>query len=100
MTGHRLYRFPSNGRANELALGEQTYCVIGEAHEVLDAWHMDEGEERIIEELWDTIHAAEGALRKFDPRKVREGYWLVLGKNNQRGDYSAEATDSDDWGMA
>lgn len=95
----RLYRFPSNSRAEAEALKEQIYSIMCEADEVFEADFDSEGSERIIEELWDVIHAAEGALRKFKPQQVRDGYYLTLTKCNRRGNYTAEAMQSDDWGL-
>ena len=46
-----------------------------------------EGDARVIEELWDVMHAAEGALRKFPIVKVAWGLMYVIWKNALRGDY-------------
>lgn len=94
-----IYRFPANGRAKACSLHEQLMRVTDEAAEAYVAEADGEGAERIIEELLDTIHAAEGALRKFKPQKVRDGYLQVVAKNNQRGDYSTSDLVSGDWGM-
>lgn len=93
----RLYRFPANSRAEASILAVQILHAKDEINEVIEATM--ESPERIIEELWDTIHAAEGALRKFKPQQVRDGYYLVMAKNNERGDYSIEAIKSEDWGI-
>lgn len=95
---YRLYRFPANSRAEAATLAEQILRTDDEIHEAVLA-AMEEGPERIIEELWDTIHAAEGALRKYKPQQVRDGYYLVMAKCNRRGDYSKEAIRCDDWGL-
>ena len=99
LDAYRLYRFPANSRAEVATFEEQMDKTHREAHEVLSAWISEEGEERLIEELWDTIHAAEGALRKFKPQQVRDGYFMVMAKNNERGDYDTEAVRCDDWGL-
>ena len=96
---YRLYRFPANSRAEKATLAEQMDYVIDEVREAVDALVYESDNIRIIEELWDTIHAAEGALRKFKPQQVRDGYLLVMAKNNGRGDYSIEAIKSEDWGI-
>ena len=81
------YRFPSNRRAEESSLKGQISYVMLEAQEAYDALHDGEGPDRIIEELWDTIQAAEGALRKFHPLKVLVGLARVKVKSLHRGDY-------------
>ena len=97
---YRLYRFPANSRAKKASLTEQIDYAGGEVTEAADALVYEGSNMRVIEELWDAIHAAEGALRKFKPQQVRDGYYLVMSKNNERGDYSTEAVKCDDWGMA
>lgn len=99
LDAYRLYRFPANSRAEGTIIREQIYRTMCETAEACEAELCSEGTERIIEELWDTIHAAEGALRKFKPQQVRDGYYTVMAKNNQRGDYSTEAMRCDDWGL-
>ena len=94
---YRLYRFPANSRAEASILAVQILHAKDEINEVIEATM--ESPERIIEELWDTIQACEGALRKFKTQQVRDGYYLVMGKNNERGDYSKEAVRCDDWGL-
>ena len=83
----RIYRFPANQRAQAATLSDQLLKVIEEAREVLQAYENNEGDERIIEELWDSIQADEGALRKFPLSKVIKGFILVKLKSNKRGDY-------------
>lgn len=95
----RLYRFPANSRAEEETLLDQAYYALAEVHEAITAIHKEEGSEAYIMELWDVIHAAEGALRKFKPQQVRDGYYLTVAKCNERGNYTAEAMRSDDWGL-
>lgn len=97
---YRLYRFPANSRAKKTSLAEQIDYAGGEVTEAIDALVYEGSNMRVIEELWDTIHAAEGALRKFKPQQVHDGYLMVMAKNNERGDFSTEAMQRDDWGMA
>ena len=95
----KLYRFPANSRAEALTLREQIDYVLDEAAEAAEAHAGFLGDEQTIGELWDVIHAAEGALRKFDPKMVTDCYYLTMAKNNRRGDYSDEAVSRDDWGL-
>ena len=83
----RIYRFPSNRRAEELSLTDQVCYIEGELKEVKQAILLCESKHRIIEELWDTVHAAESALRKFPLADVARGFIFVLRKNAKRGDY-------------
>lgn len=82
-----VYRFPENQRAEALTLGKQIKYIQNEANEVVGAY-IHEGPERIIEELWDTVQAAEGALRKFAYPAVVAGYYGVVEKCEGRGDYA------------
>lgn len=95
----RVYRFPANSRAQELTIAEQVEYLCGEAVEVAEAG-LDGGAAHVIEELWDVIHTAEGALRKFGEQRVRDGYYLVMAKNMERGDYCIEDLVRSDWGLA
>ena len=81
------FRFPANNRARETDLHEQINYTCEECLEMYTASKNIEGDGRVIEECWDTIHAAEGVLRKFPLRKVIVGYFAVLLKNLKRGDY-------------
>ena len=81
------FRFPANRRAGELSLARQVDKLYEETCEVLAAVSLKEGDDRVIEELWDVVHAAEGALRKFPLRKVIVGIARVKVKNTRRGDY-------------
>lgn len=81
------FRFPANRRAGELSLTQQADKLYEETCEVLAAVSLREGDDRVIEELWDVVHAAEGALRKFPLRKVIVGIARVKIKNWRRGDY-------------
>jgi hypothetical protein len=64
----RLYRFPSNSRAEAMALEMQMGHVMEEVYEAIHAVMVGETDEDILMELWDVIHAAQGALRKFKPQ--------------------------------
>lgn len=83
-----LYRFPENQRAKKFTLGNQLEYLSGEVQEADDAWYYEEGDDRIIEELWDAMQTDEGALRKFAYSKVVAGYYRVLEKCEKRGDYA------------
>lgn len=82
-----LYMFPENLRAKESTLDKQLRKVMEEAGEAWFAHDKAEGDERIIEELWDVVQAAEGALRKFPKRSVLKGFAVVKLKGHRRGDY-------------
>lgn len=82
-----LYLFPANNRANAATLHDQLRKTEDEAIEALNAQQNNEGNMRVIEELLDTIHAAEGALRKFPEWQVHVCVALVKIKNFGRGDY-------------
>ena len=82
-----LYRFPENKQAENSCLLDQLCKLHEEALEAKLAYLTNEGSARIIEELWDAIQAAEGALRKFPLQDVKESRAFVLDKCQQRGDY-------------
>lgn len=96
---YRLYRFPANSRAERTKLAEQIEYASGEVTEAFEALVCEGSNMRVIEELWDAVLTLEGALRKFKPQDVRDGYYLVMAKNNERGDFSTEAVRCDDWGL-
>lgn len=83
-----VYRFPENQRAKKFTLGNQLEYIKDEAKEADDAWYYEEGNERVIEELWDVIQTAEGALRKYAYTDVAAGFYKVLEKCKKRGDYT------------
>lgn len=83
----RVYRFPENQRAAAQTLGAQLGKLAEETAEAVAAFDDGEGNARIIEELWDVIQAAEGALRKFGPLAVLKGLVRVKLKSHRRGDY-------------
>jgi hypothetical protein len=82
-----VYRFPENRRADAASMSDQLRKVREEACEAHCAYIYEEGSGRIIEELWDVIQAAEGALRKFPLPEVVKGLALVKIKSRHRGDY-------------
>ena len=86
-----VYRFPENRRAKATDLLGQLRYVRLEANEAIAAALGDEGDDRIIEETWDTIQAAEGVLRKFSLWKVLKGLARVKLKSLHRGDYGGES---------
>ena len=83
----RLYRFPENLKAKENTYSNQLSKIEEECEEVAEAW-VDDGDGRVIEELWDLIQAAEGMLRKYPAEKVWAGRSLVISKCEDRGDYA------------
>ena len=83
-----VYRFPENQRAAGACVCDQIDYVLNEAYEAVNAYVLDEGDERIIEELWDVVQTAEGALRKFAYSDVVAGYYAVIEKCEERGDYA------------
>ena len=82
-----MYRFPANRRAAKTTILEQIRYVEAEAQEMLQAFVEGEGDDRVIEECWDTIQSAEGVLRKFPRLKVVVGWARVKLKSLHRGDY-------------
>ena len=82
-----VYMFPENLRAKEATLDKQLRKVMEEAGEAWFAHDKGEGDDRIIEELWDVVQAAEGALRKFPKMGVLKGFAVVRLKGHRRGDY-------------
>lgn len=82
-----MYRFPENQRAAAQTLGAQLGKLAEETAEAVAAYDDGEGRMRVIEELWDVIQAAEGALRKFSMIYVLKGLALVKIKSHRRGDY-------------
>lgn len=82
-----LFRFPANRRAEKTDLLEQLWYVRTEADEAIAAELYEEGPDRVIEETWDVIQAAEGVLRKFPLCKVIIGLARVKLKSWKRGDY-------------
>lgn len=81
------YQFPANKRAEANWVWEQLDKVIEEAEEAARAYHYREGSDRVIEETWDVIAAAEGVLRNYKLRDVLVGKAKVLIKNRRRGDW-------------
>jgi hypothetical protein len=82
-----IYRFPANKRAESAFMSDQLRKVREEAGEAYSAYVYEEGSSRIVEELWDTIQAVEGALRKFPLPDVIKGLAVVKIKSRHRGDY-------------
>ena len=82
------YRFPLNRRAKKLSLTNQVGYIEGELEEVKTAILRIEGNSRVLEELWDVIQAAEGALRKVPLIDVVKGLARVKLKSAHRGDYA------------
>ena len=84
----KVYRFPENQRAAAETLGAQLGKLAEETAEAVAAYDDGEGSARVIEEVWDVIQAAEGALRKFSPTLVVMGLVRVKMKSHRRGDYT------------
>lgn len=83
----QMYLFPENQRAAAQTLGAQLGKLAEETAEAVAAYDDGEGSARVIEELWDVIQAAEGALRKFKKIDVCFGMIRVAVKCSMRGDY-------------
>lgn len=62
----------------------QIQHIRSEADEVLDAYIEREGDERLIEELWDVCWCVETLLRRFPWRKVVKGFRYCIEKNRKR----------------
>lgn len=84
-----MFRFPNNAQAERNTVGDQIVKLDEELNEVAYAWacECDSSSDRVLEELWDLIQAAEGVLNKFDEADVIRAYCAVLEKCEKRGDY-------------
>lgn len=85
------YSFPAHkdacsGMTREEMLS-QTCKVFEEATELVDALNRDEGDDRVLEECLDTVHACETLLRSWPAEKVREARDKVVKKNRARSYY-------------
>lgn len=80
------YLFKSNKRSKESTIYQQLDKVIEEANEARDALNDMEPDNRVAEELLDTIWACEGALRKLPKKDVYDAYEIVKEKAVARGD--------------
>lgn len=85
--GITLYSFPENRRAARETVSGQLCKLQEEAGEASAAYVDKEGAARVVEEVLDTIQAAEGVLRKFDQALVLACYSDVVEKCRSRGDY-------------
>lgn len=88
------YSFPTHrdaadGTARDGMLS-QACKVFEEATELVDAFNKGEGEERVLEECLDTVHACETLLRSWPTGKVKEARDRVVAKNRARGYYDEE----------
>ena len=79
------YQFPPINDAFYRGTFAQVQHIRSEADEVLDAYINREGEERLIEELWDVCWCVETLLRRFPWRKVVKGFCHCIEKNRERG---------------
>lgn len=65
---------------------EQANKICEEAGELYASLYMAEGEQCVIDEAWDVIHATEGLLRKYSQPCVRYGLIKNRFKAQRRGD--------------
>lgn len=79
-----MWQFPA---CRPEGLERQALKVAEEAQELLGAIHGGEGDGRVMEEAWDTIHACETLLRAFDPMEAYRARQAVEAKNEARGYY-------------
>ena len=80
------FRFPAYAMANDIV--EEVNQTWDEAEEAVVAFEEGESYERVVEELMDTIHAAESALRLFaNEVDLDKAYAGVIEKNRARGYY-------------
>lgn len=85
--GMMMFGFPENTRAVPLSMLEQAMAVEEEARELLLAIVNGEPRERVLEECWDVVQAAEGVLRKFPAQEAAAARDFVEDKCRRRGDY-------------
>lgn len=84
-----IYRFPKCTKAEFNTASTQVVKVLEETYELVEVQNADPfNSERIIEEAWDVIHAAEGVLRKYQPKCVEVIRDHVEHKNRDRGYYN------------
>lgn len=85
------YSFPAHGSAHRGMANEemlsQASKVFDEALELLGAVAGYEGDDRVLEECLDTVHACETLLRSWPTEKVKEARDKVVEKNRARGYY-------------
>lgn len=82
-----ILNFPANTRAVPQSLLEQAIAVESEARELLAAIVAGEARERVLEECWDVVQAAEGVLRKFPAQEAAAARDAVEAKCRARGNY-------------
>lgn len=83
-----LFRFPKCTKAEHNTASTQVVKVLEEVYELVEVQNAEPFDsERIIEEAWDVIHAAEGVLRKYSIADVATGLERVEEKNRNRGYY-------------
>lgn len=93
-----IYRFPST-KWDEMddynGISEQVHVVAEECGELASALRKD-GPQRLAEETWDVIHAAEGVLRRLEANglDVSAARDAVENKNRDRGYYVSDITQS------
>lgn len=83
-----IYQFPKCTKAESNPESTQIVKVLEEVHELMEVQNDDPfNSERIIEETWDVIHAAEGVLRNYRRDVVEAIRDNVVQKNRERGYY-------------
>jgi len=90
----RFYKFPMC-RGVHASFSSQIRKIGEEAIEIAKAYDEEEGDNRVIEETLDCIHACETLLRKFPISKVLSLRGQVYLKNKERGYYIGETDLSD-----
>lgn len=81
------YRFPTHKDAWKLTLQQAMAKVSEESHELMFAVLDGEGDDRVVEEALDTIHACETLLRRYPAECVAAAMDAVVEKNRARSYY-------------
>lgn len=68
----------------------QVRKIAAEAQEVVEAFHGNEGQARVIEEVLDVLHSCETFLRNQPIDLVNDIRNEVVEKNQRRGYYNAK----------
>lgn len=84
------YNFPAHVDAGKKTLQQAMRKVSEESHELTFAVLDGEGEERVMEECLDTIHACETLLRRWPAERVKAARDAVVEKNRARSYYREE----------
>lgn len=81
------YNFPKHADAGRETLQQAMSKVSEESHELMFAVLDGEGEDSVIEEALDTMHACETLLRRYPAKRVKAARDAVIEKNRKRGYY-------------